>query len=369
MNINRLSIVILQALLLLGLGEAGARLVERVRKPDSDVSFDYAPYRMLRMVSAPWPLNREGFRARELETYRGTFLVEFLGASVCLGVGTNPGAIVPDRLERLLHDAGMTQASVLNLCQGGATSAQELAIFLEYGLPLTPQVVLSLNGANDLMHPKPVGEDDAANLPYRNQQIAATFDGHHSFADHLALVRVSGRLAARALPGGIVRASGPAGFEAQRVPPEKILNAYLYATDVVRTLTEAQGGWYAVLFQPTLHYRKPWSEEELRMWSRRRTHDGAAISQYVKDLYGSASAVLTAWSSETGAGFYDLSGSFASTTETVYSDSVHFTGELGYETLERELVRRGLIERIAERYRVWERQRAAGIARRPTWPH
>jgi hypothetical protein len=358
--VTRISIVILQSLLLFGLGEAGARLAERVRKPEGGVTFDYAPYRMLRMVSAPWSLNREGFRARELETYRNTFLVEFLGASVCLGVGTNPGAIVPDRVERLLHEAGMTEASVLNLCQGGSTSAQELAIFLEYGLPLSPQVVLSFNGANDLMHPRPVGEDDAANLPYRNRDITAHFDGHHLFADHLALIRISGRVAGRLLPDGVVRAS------AAGVPPKTILNSYLYSTDVVRTLTEAQGGWYAVLFQPTLHYEKPWSGEERRMWSARRPGDGAAISRYVSELYGSTAAALGEWSQETGAGFFDLSGAFARTTETVYSDSVHFTGECGYETLERELVRQGLIEKIGERYRLWERSRHV---RGPAWPH
>jgi hypothetical protein len=63
---------------------------------------------------------------------------------------------------------------------------------------------------------------------------------------------------------------------------------------------------------------------------------------------------------------FDLSESFAGTPETVYSDSVHFTGERGYATLERELIRQGLIERIGERYRLWEKRRNA---ERPVWPH
>ena len=63
------------------------------------------------------------------------------------------------------------------MCQGGATSAQELAILIEYGLPLHPQAVLSFDGANDVLHPRPIGDDDAANLPYQNAQFEARVDG------------------------------------------------------------------------------------------------------------------------------------------------------------------------------------------------
>ncbi len=114
--------VFLNTLLLLLGSEGAARLAEWVHPPASDLTFEYAPYRMLKMSQAPWRLNRDGFRARELETYRNSFLIEFLGGSVCLGVGTNPGPTVPERLEIALHRAGLARVEVLNLCQGGATS-------------------------------------------------------------------------------------------------------------------------------------------------------------------------------------------------------------------------------------------------------
>jgi hypothetical protein len=40
--------------------------------------------------------------------------------------------------------------------------------------------------------------------------------------------------------------------------------------------------------------------------------------------------------------------------ETVYSDSVHFSGSTGYRMLAEELDRQGLIGQIAARYRAWE---------------
>src|SRR5579883_1722286 len=149
-DMPRSILIAINTLLALALCEGAARLAERIRPPGDSLAFSYSPYRMLKMVKAPWPLNREGFRADKLESYRGSFLIEFLGGSVCLGIGDNPGATIPERLEHALQMNGLARARVLNLCQGGATSAQELIILTEYGLPLHPQAVLAFDGANEI---------------------------------------------------------------------------------------------------------------------------------------------------------------------------------------------------------------------------
>src|SRR5579863_2377556 len=340
---TRWALVLFQTLILLTLAEGAARMAEWFRPQSQEVAFDYAPYRMLRMIRAPWPLNREGFRARELESYRNTFLIEFLGGSVCLGVGTNPGPTLPERLQAALDARGLgRRIAVLNLCQGGATSAQELAIFIQYGLPLDPQVVLSFDGANDLLHPRPVGEDEAPNLPYRNAQMRAWFEGHHTALAHLALVRVAGRIV-KPPP-----APGPP------VSVEAILRSYEYAMGVTRTLAESQGAMYAVLFQPALHYQKPWSEAEKKMWRERSGKDGEQTSRQARELYAAAAPQLGRWAAALGATVLDLTGVFGQTTETVDSDSVHFTGERGDAALFDEVKRKRLTDQIAARYRQWE---------------
>ena len=338
-------LIIVNTLVLLALAEGAARVAERVHPGTDEVTFAYSPYRMLKMTHAPWRLNRDGFRAGEVETYRDSFLVEFLGGSVCVGVGENPGETVPERLEEALHQAGLVRARVLNLCQGGAVSAQELAIFVEYGLPLHPQVVISFDGANDVLHPSPVGDDSEANLPYRNAQIEARVDGRDGFS-HLALARVAARIAQR------FRESGPT----QGVPVEEraVLDSYLYHLAAVRTLTEADHGLYAVAFQPTLHYLKPWSAEETAMWGRRRSRDGEQLTNVIRGRYGRAREALIEWAGAGGVTLYDLSPVFTHASATIYSDSVHFHGPLGYATLFSELARQGLIDRICERYRDWE---------------
>lgn len=337
-----MSRLILSTLLLLTLAEAGARLAEWIHPRAEDLTFEYAPYRMLKMVKAPWPLNHDGFRAAELSTYRGGFLIEFLGGSVCLGIGSNTGPTLPERLESALHRAGLERARVLNLCQGGATSAQELAIFLHYGLPLAPQVVLSFDGANDLLHPRPIGDDPEANLPYRDAQIRARVNGQDALG-HLAVLRVLERI--------VNRNAVPAAETVASPSEQEILDSYLQSVSAVRTLQEARGGAYALLFQPTLHFDKPWSVSEQTMWRTRRPRDGAPLTKIIHDRYADARAAVS------GMPLYDLTAVFSSTAETVYSDSVHFDGPLGYQMLFSALERQGLVARIAAQYRSWEHSR------------
>lgn len=327
------------------LAEGTARLVE-IARPQSDAArFAYAPYRMLKMTQAPFALNRDGFRADELETYRNSFLIEFLGGSVCVGIGDNVGETLPERLERALHAAGLARARVLNLCQGGATSGQELAILIEYGLPLHPQVVLSFDGANDIFHPRPIGDDDAPNLPYENTQIEARVNGQDGWS-HLALLRVSARFAQR------FRDPSPAA--GAPVPLPKILESYFYHIELARTLIEAQGGVFAVLLQPTLHLDKPWSSGETAMWRALRPKDAEQLTRLARERYSKTREAIRKWSEPAGTELYDLTDAFASIHESIYSDSVHFRGPRGYELLESELEQKGLVDRLQAGYREWE---------------
>ena len=348
MVMARGSQILLSTALALLLAECAARCAEWLHPSSDAVAFAYSPYRMLKMTHAPWPLNRDGFRAAELETYglsgRDSFLIEFLGGSVCLGVGDDPGETVPDRIGDLMRAAGMSRVQVLNLCQGGATSAQELAILIEYGLPLHPQAVLLFDGANDILHPSPVGEDDAPNLPYLNSQLEARVDGRDGLS-HFALARVAARVSRRYRE--------PASNQ-EPVSVTDIVDSYVYHLSLARTLSESRQAFFAVLFQPTLHLEKPWSQDEAAMWRTRRPHDAASFSQEIHDRYGQARDSVIQWSASKGTALFDLSSTFDSSSQRIYSDSVHFHGHQGYVMLTAELARQGLLKRLCERYEAWQ---------------
>lgn len=174
------AIIILNLVFLLLIMETLAALYE-YRKPSSanqtPIGFDYAPYRMMKTNVAPWPLNEEGFRAKPLSLYARSsdrrFQIVFLGGSVCAGYVDKIGDTLPDLLESELRKRGLDKVDVINLCQGGAVSAQELAIFIQYGLSLKPEIVVSFNGANDIFHVRPLGPNEQENLPYMNKEMRA----------------------------------------------------------------------------------------------------------------------------------------------------------------------------------------------------
>lgn len=342
-----ISVIVVNTLMAFGLAEGAARLAEKLHPGGGQITFEYSPYRMLKMDRAPWPLDRDGFRAADLRSYRGTFLVEFVGGSVCLGVGEDPGETVPERLEEALHGLGLSRARVLNLCQGGTTSAQELAILIEYGLPLHPQAVLSFDGANDILHPRPVGEDGAANLPYENTQLAARVDGGDGLS-HLALARVALRVAARFRSPEKASEGAPVALGA-------IVDSYLYHLSLARTLAEAQHGFYAVLLQPTLHLDKPWSSQEKVLWRSARPADGDRLTGLIRGRYAQTREAVAQWAASSSTPLYDLTRVFAATSQPVYSDSVHFHGSRGYALIFAELEREGLLDCLRQRYRDWEK--------------
>jgi hypothetical protein len=343
---KRTGFVITATLALFAAAELGARALEWWRPADRELRFGYAPYRMMKMVEAPFALNSDGFRAAELSTYRreDRFKVVFLGASVCLGVGYDTGPTLAELLESALHVRGLTRLSVINLCQGGATARQELDILLDYGLPLKPQAVISFNGANDLMHAAPLGPDAAPNLPYRDREMRALWPGGHSILAHLALVRGMGRLARRREPA----------LASETVPTSVILQSYFSALEVTRGLAERARAQYAVILQPTVHFQKPWSSEEQTSWRERYPQTGERVSGIARLRYQETAAEAARWAARTGAALFDLSDAFARVHETIYSDSVHFRGPRGNQILAGELERRGLFDQLAEQYRAWE---------------
>ena len=288
------AVVVLNTLLLAAALEGAALGYEHWR-PTSAIEFDYAPYRMVKMTRAPWPLNRDGFRASEWSEYQNHFVVEFLGGSVCLGIGSNTGPSIPERLQATLWKAGLSDARVVNLCQGGATSGQELAIFAQYGLALKPQVVLSFDGANDILHPSPIGDDAAANLPYLDSAMRG-----HSLLSHMAFARVLARRLRRTKPAP--------------VDEDEVERSYIGNLLAVRRL--AGDSLHAVLLQP--------------------------VTNVVAPRYTRARDALRASSLR----LVDLT-----TIQAPFSDHVHFTGPEGYEQIFRELGRQGLIGELEARYR------------------
>jgi lysophospholipase L1-like esterase len=353
-----LALLTLNTLLLLALVEGAAALVEAVRprKDPNLLSFAYSPYRMLKSATAPWPINSDGFRARELSTYdRSRFTVLFLGGSVCVGWGGENGDPLSALVEAELHRRGLTRAQVINLGQGGAVSRQELDILVDYGLPLHPRVVVSFNGANDWFHPLPMGNDRAPNLPNHDALMRGLWERNEkgpiaALVDHSHAVSVLQRVRER-----MARDRRSAGSEAV-VPIDDVVSSYFTAMDHARALLEPLQATHIVAIQPTAFMGKSLSPEE-------EAFQNATYSPFQVDharrLIARVRERARIRAQNPATPTYDLSDALAGEAGTLYLDSVHFGNAKGYPLLLQALVQQGFFDEVRRVYEGWERSSAS----------
>lgn len=358
-----LSVVLTTFIIFLLLVEGAAFIAMKLRgiqHPDAPLlKFDYAPYRMMKTIQAPWPINEEGFRAKPLRSYLArpdeSFRIVFLGGSVCVGYGGDTGPVLSDLLEERLRELGKTQVEVVNLGQGGAVSAQELAILIQYGLKLQPKIVLSFNGVNDLGHPSPIGLDEEPNLPYFDARMREMWrDTKRSFWSALYTRTSSGQMPTR-IYHKLRRAGFFGGIKIKEVPVESVVASYVGMMDLTRRLAAAYDIRHAVVLQPVALVDKPMSDQELRYAEKAGL---LSFRERFQALYRQTAEALHAASSGGDfRSFYNLVGAFREEKRTVYLDGAHFVNRIGYPRLLEVLEEQGLIEQIAREYRSWEEGR------------
>jgi len=354
------SVVFTTFILFLLMVEGAAFVAMKLRgtpKPNAPLlKFDYAPYRMMKTVQAPWPINEAGFRAKPLQSYLArpdeSFRIVFLGGSVCAGYGGDTGPVLPDLLQERLHELGLAGTEVINLAQGGAVSAQELAILIQYGLKLQPEIVISFNGVNDLGHPSPIGSDEEPNLPYFDARMREMWQDakRPSFWSAFYTRTSTGQMPAR-IYHKLLRAGFFGGSKKKVVPVDGVVASYVRTMDLTRRLTAAYGIKHVVVLQPVALVKKPMSPEELRYV---REFDLLNFQERFQALYQKSAEALHSLSPDGEfRTFYDLAGAFRDEERTVYLDGTHFVNRIGYPRLLEVLEEQGLIEQISREYRRW----------------
>ncbi|MBI1308653.1 MAG: hypothetical protein GC129_02185 [Proteobacteria bacterium] len=344
------AVIVLNCLILLALVEVAVRTLDH-KGFDSQkflvtIGFDYAPYRMSKQVRADFPLNSDGFRAPELSELakeKDAFTVLFIGASTCVGFGKNTGEPVSALLEQELHQRGMAKARVINLCQGGAVSMQELLILLQYGLPLHPDAVVQFTGANDIFHPAPLGEDAAIGLPYEDAMMRALWHRpapwvvNLRLVDHLRLWLDSPPAPER--PAVISSAAIAENFM------QNVVNIHhLLAPDTL----------HVVLLQPSSVFRRPQpsAEEVVRI---KELHSGEDVAPLVAERYGAVAGALDTLAHQLPNFMWvDGTGIAEKAAQTVYLDSVHFDGPWGNQQLAALLAKSPAMKALRQGYKEWE---------------
>jgi hypothetical protein len=143
----------------MGLGAAHPREREPSRYPYPYRMHGFAPNQRAAHNAYQASTNDAGLREPgpiALAKPDGTLRVVVLGGSAMFGIGAEDGGSAPDHLERLLADAprppGISRIEVVNAGQGWYNSTQELVYFLTELWRYEPDLVLVVDGYNDLHH-------------------------------------------------------------------------------------------------------------------------------------------------------------------------------------------------------------------------
>lgn len=205
---------------------------------------------------------------------------------------------------------------VINGADGGYIARQEVIVASIWGVKLHPDIIITLDGANDLLHR--IRMDKAGSF-YLDKAYALALK--HPFLSPFAeSVRYS-----QLLQG------------LQRLGERKFIKPahyYLDAVDVytgaehsINILAKGMAAKRLMVLQPFMSFKQPLSSQE-RNFTAYQYRDAV-----MKTLYEAADAQLKTLAKVDEVAYFDARYIFANNNETIFSDDVHFINNKGYQIL------------------------------------
>lgn len=293
--------------------------------------------------------NTLGFREQEFDDTppEDALRVVLLGGSSAWGAGAGSNAAtITGRLEALLNDdpellAGHRRARVYNLAQVNGLQTQELSLFLLYGLPLRPHVVISYNGWNELyssfnrMDHRTIDTFRMFYYPELTDWMPLGVEGRRE-----ALVKEAGVSLLRsrsALASSLLRPVPPAGprmsFDRDWEDFHRVTSrVFVRNLAIWSELARGLGFTYLPCLQPHIYAKRIHSPDEIRTLTL--YHDVRPVGAAAKggrwltdnDLYD----LVRKGAEDEGVAVHDMSRMFADTAEQIFFSMVH-TNDRGYD--------------------------------------
>lgn len=298
----RLALAAVSLLLTLGVLEVAARAYVKWRYGDAAHGMNW------RFAYEPYLLTRTDERLhREVPAKGGSLRV--------LMVGGSTAALVPDALLASELEAALRRpVEVINLGQGGYILNQERIALLLHGLKLQPDLVITLDGANDLVTASKTGEPGltysngfielAVERPWVNALFGAV--RHSQFVNCLNKLRE--RRAERRSHGD-----------------ERVLGRTVEhvreALESITAMSRGKGAAHLAVVQPYLYLRTSRTAEEEQLASA-FAYRGDYMSRGFRAL---AARLREASAQAPGRTLLDATGAFDGTSEACFIDEVHLT--------------------------------------------
>jgi lysophospholipase L1-like esterase len=236
--------------------------------------------------------------------------------NVLLLGGSTAESFPVEILEKSLSKSLNQDVKVFNGAMGGYISSQEMVILTKYGYKLKPDLVINLNGANDLIH------------SIRTNNSPGTFHLNSTFELFITkplFAPIIKTLQFSQLYNGLVRLKS-------RNIDYKIEN-YLEYVDIyldnivnMKIFSEGIGAEYFNILQPHVEFKEIKNKNEINFTS----YDYR--SEIVKELYEFVKNKSNS-NDEIKEIFFDSTLIYEKNKEYIFTDDVHFVDNKGYEIL------------------------------------
>lgn len=303
----------------LGLLEGSARLFIYFTRGSSTVGTHertaYLRYQPFVMFGPNWDETLDPDRHKVLKENAGVFRILLLGGSTAANF---PTAL----LERAFYKKFPTvKFEVINAAAGGYNSRQELIVAAIWGPSLRPDMIITLDGANDLIHRLRM---DKAGTFYLNPA--------YEFIIKRPLLAPFVHLMSKSqLIQGIFRMRermnvGSANHYMDAVP------VYISAQHSINLLARATPAIRIMVLQPWIGFKQPRSiaETHFRHYDYREP--------VIRELYQLLDEQLKTLSARDRVLYVDARFIFNGLSHTVFSDDLHFVNEEGYRVLAGRIV-------------------------------
>ena len=272
---------------------------------ERNLNLDYEPYVMF---GNNWENQFDNIKPKQ------KFRIVLLGGSTGQGFNINI-------LEKKIKDKINIEAEVFNAAAGAYNIRQQLVLLSIWGNRLDPDIVISFDGANDILH------------SLRGEHEKGTFFLNHTYKAYLTKPYLGSfiyLIQNSQLYNGLIRFSRR--YQAFNEKDHyKNIDIYLEAKENISLISNAYDAYHISILQPYLGFKKEKSDRE-KAFTFYDYRD-----EIVKKLFLYTDKKLKINADKFKNTFYFNSQNLYNTNKTIFSDDLHFIDDFGYEILSNKI--------------------------------
>jgi hypothetical protein len=264
--------------------------------------FNYEPYLVNNDLGRPFDIQHPG--------KQGRFRIVLLGGSTAAEI---PKRMMEESWSSLMH----RDVEVISLARGGYIANQERISLVLYGMNLDPDVLVTLDGANDIVC---ATKTRRPGIPYYSDAIELGLD--HPFLNSLAEVLRYSQFANVLLK--LKERQVEKGVQADDDLCRKTIETYQGALFSISTIAKGLGIPHVMVLQPYVHLRKTITSGEARL---QEVENFAYRKEFMVHMLNRLDSALNVSQFTPNTIYVNSTTAFDGTNDNCFTDEVHLTEE------------------------------------------